>query len=63
MNDIKTSITINITIDNIELISEVNTICDELSLSLEQFISYSINKLIYDIRFVHAIRNIENKEL
>lgn len=63
MNDIKTSVTINITINNIELISEVNTICNELSLSLEQFISYSINKLIYDIHFVHYIRNIENKEL
>lgn len=63
MNDIKTSVTINITIDNIDLISEVNTICNELSLSLEQFISYSINKLIYDIHFVHDIRNIENKEL
>ncbi|MFL0250132.1 hypothetical protein ACJDT4_06830 [Clostridium neuense] len=63
MNDIKTSVTINITINNIELISEVNTICNELSLSLEQFISYSVNKLIYDIHFVHDIRNIQNKGL
>lgn len=62
MNDIKTSVTINITIDNIELISEINTICNELSLSLEQFISYSVNKLIYDIYFVHNIRNIERQE-
>ncbi|URZ14154.1 hypothetical protein CLFE_001390 [Clostridium felsineum DSM 794] len=60
MNDIKTSVTINITINNIELISEVTTICNELSLSLEQFISYSVNKLIYDIHFVHNIRDIRS---
>lgn len=56
MKDLNSSITINVDITNTELMSEINTVCTELLLSLDQFITYSINKLLYDIKFVRSLR-------
>lgn len=56
MKDLNSSITINVDITNTELMSEINTVCTELSLSLDQFITYSINKLLYDIKLVRSLR-------
>ncbi|WP_333861565.1 hypothetical protein [Clostridium sp.] len=53
MKKLNSSVTINIDIVNTELMLEINVACTELSLSLEQFITYAINKLLYDIKFVH----------
>lgn len=56
MKDLNSSITINVDISNTELMSEINTVCIELSLSIDQFIAYAINKLLYDIKFIHSMR-------
>lgn len=60
MKDIKSNITINVEITNGELLAKVETICNELSLSLDVFILSSLNKLIADVHFVHELRNIHN---
>ncbi|WP_198039498.1 hypothetical protein [Clostridium kluyveri] len=52
--------TINIDIVNTELMLEINVACTELSLSLEQFITYAINKLLYDIKFVHNLKFVND---
>lgn len=62
MKDLNSSIDIKIDITNTELMLEINTICIELSISLDQFITYAINKLLYDIKFVHNIRTIDRSE-
>lgn len=59
MKDLNSSVTINVDITNTELLSEINTVCTELSLSLDQFITYSINKLLYDIKLVRSLRVID----
>lgn len=59
MNDkisAKTSLNINIA-DN-DFLSELTTISMEFSLSLEDFILYSIEKTIYDIRFIRKMRTV-----
>ncbi|UZQ49592.1 hypothetical protein [Clostridium kluyveri] len=53
MKKLNSSVTINIDIVNTELMLEINVTCTELSLSLEQFITYAINKLLYDLKFVN----------
>lgn len=64
MNDyIKSSIIINIEITDKELLSKIDTVCTELSLSLDQFMLYAINKLLYDIKLVHSLRSINNKNM
>lgn len=60
---IKSSITINIEMDDNELLSKIDNICNELSLSLDQFILSAINKMIYDVEFVHKLRKINKKEI
>lgn len=62
MKDLNSSVDIKIDITNTELMLEINTICIELSMSLDQFITYAINKLLYDIKFVHNIRSIDRGE-
>jgi hypothetical protein len=62
VKDLNSSIDIKIDITNTELMLEINTICIELSISLDQFITYAINKLLYDIKFVHNIRTIDRSE-
>lgn len=63
MKDLKTTITLNIEINNQELLSRIDTICIELSISLEEFILYSIDKLLYDIKFVHNLRNNKYQDI
>lgn len=60
MNDIKASIILKVEITNTEVYSKIGTVCTELALTLDEFMLYSINKLLYDIEFVHNIRNIQN---
>lgn len=60
MKKLNSSVTINIDIVNTELMLEINVACTELSLSLEQFITYAINKLLYDIKFVHNLKFVNN---
>ncbi|EDK34938.1 Hypothetical protein CKL_2929 [Clostridium kluyveri DSM 555] len=60
MKKLNSSVTINIDIVNTELMLEINVTCTELSLSLEQFITYAINKLLYDIKFVHNLKFVNN---
>lgn len=60
MKKLNSSVTINIDIVNTELMLEINVAFTELSLSLEQFITYAINKLLYDIKFVHNLKFVNN---
>ena len=62
MKNLNSSVNIKVDITNIELLLEINTICIELSITLDQFITYAINKLLYDIKFVHNIRSIDKNE-
>ncbi|WP_326512258.1 hypothetical protein [Clostridium intestinale] len=47
---------LNIKIKDPDLISEFNIIAMEMSLSLDEFIINSINKLINDIKFIRQLR-------
>lgn len=58
MEDLKTSINLNIQFKNTDLLSQINTISMELSMTTEQFILSAINKLLYDIRFIRDLRTI-----
>jgi hypothetical protein len=58
MEDLKTNITLNIEFKNTELLSQINTISMELSMTTEQFILSGINKLLHDIQFVRDLRNL-----
>ncbi|MCH3965522.1 MAG: hypothetical protein LKE46_14890 [Clostridium sp.] len=62
MKNLNSSVNIKVDITNTELLLEINTICIELSITLDQFITYAINKLLYDIKFVHNIRSIDKNE-
>jgi hypothetical protein len=61
VKDLKATVSMNIEITNQEILSKIDTICTELSLSLDQFIIYSIDKLLYDIQFVHNLRLYKNQ--
>lgn len=56
MKDLNSSANIKVDITNTELMLEINSICIELSLSLDQFITYAINKLLHDIKFIRDIK-------
>ncbi|WP_411679601.1 hypothetical protein [Clostridium thailandense] len=58
MEDLKTRINLNIEFKNTELLSQINTISMELSMTTEQFILNAINKLLYDVRFIRDLRNM-----
>ena len=61
MKDLRTKITLNIELENCDLLSEINTISAELSLSLDQLVLFSINKLLSDIKFVNQLRFATNE--
>lgn len=58
MEIFKTRINLNIEFKNTELLSQINTISMELSMTTEQFILNAINKLLYDIRFIRDLTTI-----
>ena len=62
MNDIKSNLILNIEINNPELISRIDEVSTELSLTLEQFIAYSIDKLLSDIKYVRNLRVINKSK-
>lgn len=55
MDNINSKLILNIEIKNPELLSELHIISMELSLSLDEFILYSIEKMIYDIKFLRRL--------
>lgn len=57
MENIEAKIILNIEIENIDLISQLNIVSQELSKSLEELIVYSLEKLLYDIKFVRELRD------
>lgn len=63
MNDINSKLILNIEIKNPDLISELNFITMELSLTFDEFILYSLNKLISDIKFVRDLRKVNKPKM
>ena len=57
MENIEAKIILNIEIKDTRLINELNNISQELSLELNEFILYAIEKMLYDITFVRKLRN------
>lgn len=57
MDNIKSKVELSIEINDLELIGELNILLQELSMELDELILYSIQKLIYDIKFVRNLRN------
>lgn len=57
MNNIKSKVELSIEINDLELIGELNILLQELSMELDELILYSIQKLIYDIKFIRNLRN------
>jgi hypothetical protein len=60
MKSLKANITLNIELSDSELMSKLNILCMEYSISLEDFITASINKLLYDIEFSRKLRNYKS---
>ncbi|KOA20327.1 hypothetical protein CLHOM_12390 [Clostridium homopropionicum DSM 5847] len=57
MNDnLDAKVILSIEIKNPDLVSELTTISMELSLPLDELIINSIEKMIYDIKFVRSLR-------
>ncbi|WP_160690092.1 hypothetical protein [Clostridium sp. C2-6-12] len=56
MSDINTKIILNIEINDSILLNKVTNLVDELSLSMDEFVLYSTNKLIYDIECTRKLR-------
>lgn len=57
MNDIDTKIILNLEIENLDFISKINILSQELYLSLEELILYSIEKIIVDIEYIRKMRH------
>jgi hypothetical protein len=57
MSDITTKIILNIEINNSSLLNKVTNLADELSLSMDEFVLYSIKKLVYDIEYTRKLRD------
>ncbi|MDU6036931.1 MAG: hypothetical protein E6Y83_01185 [Clostridium butyricum] len=57
MKDIRSKIIINLEINNLDLISTINILSEELSITVDELIMCSIEKLIYDIEYVRRLRN------
>ena len=57
MEEISIKIVANIEITNLDLISKLNILSQELSLPIEELILESINKLVVDIEFVRKLRH------
>jgi len=43
-----------------DLLSELTTFSLELGLSLDEFITYSIEKVIFDIKYIRKMRTTNN---
>lgn len=56
MEDIKANLILNIEINNTELITELNIISMELSLSYDKIILQAISKLISDIKYIRTLK-------
>lgn len=53
---INTKVEINIEISDTDLLSELTNLSMELGLSLDEFIMYSMEKVIYDIKLIRKMR-------
>ena len=62
MNELKASLNLDVEINNTDLLTELNAILAEHSLTLEQFILFSINKTILDIKYMNNIRDYPDKK-
>lgn len=60
MQNINSKLILNIEIKDSDLLTELTTISMELSISLDQLILYSIEKMLYDINYVRKIRTLSN---
>ena len=54
---LKSKVILNIEINDLDLISELNTISTELNISQEELIKASNEKLLKDIQYVRNLRN------
>jgi hypothetical protein len=61
MDKLESSVTLNIKINDLELLSAINNIMQEQTISMEDFILLAIDKLAYDVDFVHKLRTLEYK--
>lgn len=57
MKELDSKFIVNIEINNLELLSQINILSDELNLKENEFILYSIKKLIKDIEYVRNLRD------
>lgn len=57
MKTINSKIIMNLEIDNLDLISKINILSQELSITVDELIMCSIEKMIYDIEYVRRLRN------
>lgn len=62
MNELKASLNLNVEINDTDLLMDLNVILAEHSLTLEQFILFSINKTILDIKYMNNIKDYPNKK-
>ncbi len=57
MKTINSKIMVNLEINDFDLISKLNILSQELSITIDELIMYSIEKMIYDIEYVRRLRN------
>lgn len=57
MKNIQSEIILNIKIEDIELISEINIISQELNISFDELLLLAIKKMLYDINLVRDLRH------
>ena len=57
MKNIKSEVILNVKIENIDIISEMNIISQELNISFDELLILSIEKILYDIKFVRDLRH------
>lgn len=56
MKTINSKIMVNVEINDFDLISKLNILSQELSITIDELIMYSIEKMIYDIEYVRRLR-------
>lgn len=57
MKEIETKIILNVEVKDIELVNNLTIITQELSLSMDEFVLYAIEKMLDDIKFIRNLRN------
>ena len=57
MKDVNTKIILNVELENLELVAKLNIFSQELSLSIDELVLYSIEKLVNDIEYVRKLRH------